>query len=160
MGKNKLTSFMICTSGRWWSTRSVVGLTLIEVIVSIAVLAILAGIAIPLYIGYVNKAKIENAISDIQTISSAITNFYADNEQYPQSLAVVGYDAYLDPWGNPYQYLNIQTAENPGQVRGDSSGTPLNTDYDLYSMGKDGIVSSDDIIRAKDGAYIGPAGAF
>jgi len=160
MGKNRLTLSMICRSGRWWSTRSVVGLTLIEVIVSITVLAILAGIAIPLYIGYIDKARIDTAIGDITTISSALTSFYNDHEQYPQSLAEVGYDAYLDPWGNPYQYLNIQTAENPGQVRGDSSGTPLNTDYDLYSMGKDGIVSSDDIIRAKDGAYIGSAGDF
>jgi general secretion pathway protein G len=45
---------------------------------------------------------------------------------------------------------------------------PINTDYDLYSMGKDGKSqppltakdSRDDIIRANDGAYIGPAEGY
>ena len=45
---------------------------------------------------------------------------------------------------------------------------PINTDYDLYSMGKDGQSapaltaqkSRDDIIRANDGAYIGPAAGY
>jgi general secretion pathway protein G len=45
---------------------------------------------------------------------------------------------------------------------------PINSDYDLYSMGKDGEsvppltarASRDDVIRANDGAYIGLASEF
>jgi general secretion pathway protein G len=50
-------------------------------------------------------------------------------------------------------------------ARKDRSLVPLNTDYDLYSMGKDGqtqapltsSVSDDDVIRANDGGYVGLA---
>jgi general secretion pathway protein G len=45
---------------------------------------------------------------------------------------------------------------------------PLNTDYDLYSRGKDGksqpsitnALSLDDVIRANDGAFLGLAAKY
>lgn len=192
MGKNELSPSMICVRSRGWSTRRLIGFTLIEIILSLAILGILAGIAIPLYAGYIDKARNEAAMADIRTISSALTTFFADNNIYPESLdevrtissalttlfadnyiypeslAEAGSATYRDPWGNPYQYLNIQTARNRGQMRKDRFLVPINTDYDLYSMGKDGQsrpplnarVSRDDIIRANDGAYIGPASGF
>ena len=91
-----------------------------------------------------------------------------DNDKYPQSLAEVGYANRLDPWGSPYQYLNVQTAKGKGQLRKDRFVVPINTDYDLYSMGKDGKsvppltakASRDDIIRANNGAYIDLASEF
>jgi len=73
-------------------------------------------------------------------------------------------DDLLDPWENPYQY-NI--AEDPcaEMSRKDHNISTLNTDYDLYSMGKDGTsvsllsseTSHDDVIRANNGNYIGLA---
>jgi len=53
-------------------------------------------------------------------------------------------------------------------VRKDHNLVPLNTDYDLYSMGPDGNsvgpltakASRDDIIRANNGSYIGPAANY
>ena len=50
-------------------------------------------------------------------------------------------------------------------VRKDHNLVPLNTDFDLYSMGPDGESASpltakasrDDIIRANNGSYIGTA---
>jgi general secretion pathway protein G len=55
-----------------------------------------------------------------------------------------------------------------GQARKDRFLVPLNDDYDLYSMGKDGTssppltakVSQDDIIRANNGSYVGLASLF
>lgn len=52
-----------------------------------------------------------------------------------------------------------------GKKRKDKSLHPLNTDYDLYSMGPDGRsvspltakASRDDIIRANNGGFIGVA---
>ena len=70
----------------------------------------------------------------------------------------------MDPWGRPYVFLNIIDGNpNISSVRKDGSLNPLNTDYDLYSLGKDGDSkaplnageSRDDIVRANDGAYIG-----
>ena len=55
-----------------------------------------------------------------------------------------------------------------GQTRKDKNLVPLNSDFDLYSMGPDGAsqpplaapVSHDDIIRASDGAYVGSAEGY
>jgi general secretion pathway protein G len=74
----------------------------------------------------------------------------------------------LDPWGNPYQYLNHYTMKGNGQARKDRFLKPLNSDYDLYSMGKDGQSSPplqakpslDDVIRASNGSYVGLASNF
>ena len=70
----------------------------------------------------------------------------------------------LDPWDQPYEYLNIRTAgKGKGGLRKDGKLNPLNTDYDLYSIGADGKTagalsaksSRDDIVRANNGAYLG-----
>ena len=73
----------------------------------------------------------------------------------------------MDPYGNPYQY---QTFAGPGVGgrRKDQWDNPLNDDYDLYSMGKDGQTaqhlhnkkSHDDIVRAREGRFIGLAAEF
>jgi general secretion pathway protein G len=55
-----------------------------------------------------------------------------------------------------------------GQIRKDRFLVPVNSDYDLYSMGKDGQsqapftakASRDDIVRASDGQYVGLAEDF
>jgi general secretion pathway protein G len=148
------------------------GLTLIELLIAIAIIGTLAAIAIPTYIGYSQNAKVQSAITDIKTISLVIEKFKNDGDgmSVPASLAAVNYATYLDPWGNPYQYLNIQAlgGHGCGHCRKDRFVVPINTDYDLYSMGKDGqssppltaARSRDDIIRANDGAYIGPAQGY
>ena len=63
--------------------RSKMGFTLVELIVVIVVLAILAGVALPLYSGYVRKA---NEASDLQLLSS---------EKYQRSFAAALLSAYL-----------------------------------------------------------------
>ena len=86
------------------------GLTLVELLIAMAIIGILAAIAIPLYVGYVENARVQSAIADIKTISLVIEKFKNDGDgmSVPASLAAVNYATYLDPWGNPYQYLNIQ----------------------------------------------------
>jgi general secretion pathway protein G len=46
----------------------------------------------------------------------------------------------LDPWQQPLQYLNIENGGSNwhGKCRKDRNLNPLNTDYDLYSIGADG----------------------
>lgn len=144
------------------------GFTLLELLITVAIAGILSAIAIPLYTGFIEKAKIIRAVSEITTISRSITTYNIDNNKYPQSLAEVGYGSMKDPWGAQYLYLNIQTMGKKDKPRKDRFGVPINTDYDLYSMGKDGKsktkinnkVSKDDVIRANDGAYIGLASAL
>ncbi len=140
------------------------GLTLLHLMLIIIVAGLLAAIALPAYSAIVQKARITAAIFDIGQIQLALEKFLTiDNGVLPANLAAVGMDTLIDPWGNPYQYLNIEAGVNPGAVRKDRNLVPLNTDYDLYSMGKDGAslppltarVSRDDIMRAGNGAYYG-----
>jgi len=147
------------------------GFSIIELMIIAAIVAMLSAIAVPLYAEYIEKARIIRAVSDIVNISKTITTYNMDNNRYPPSLAEVGYGTFQDPWGAPYQYLNIQTADSTGpgpKPRKDKWVHPINSDYDLYSMGQDGRsnealtahVSKDDVIRANDGAYIGLASDF
>lgn len=144
------------------------GFTIIELIVALAIMGILAGIAISAYIGYQERARIGLAISELEAISLRIDGYIGDHGIGPESLAEVRYENYLDPWGHAYQYFNIKTAKGKGGMRKDRFLVPINTYFDLYSMGPDGQstppltakVSRDDIIRANDGTYFGPAEGF
>jgi len=144
------------------------GYTLIELIIVIAIIGTLAAIAVPVYYVYIEKARIAKACADIRTIEKEIIGSQGDDtDDLPDSLADIGRWDFPDPWGNPYQYANHDNIP-PGDRRKYKSTVPLNTDFDLYSMGPNGITAApvttpagyDDIIRAGDGQYIGPASEY
>ena len=142
------------------------GLTVIELMVAVAIVALLTSLAVPSYRSYLNRSKVATATADIRSIESKLMRYYSDNGHFPTTLADAGIDP-VDPWGHPYSYLPMEGAK-VGKVRKDRSLHPLNTDYDLYSMGADGKsatpltakISQDDIIRARDGAFVGLAQDF
>ena len=141
------------------------GFTLMEVVVSVCVIGLLAAIATPIYIGYREKARVVVAVSDMKSIEAAIFNFVSNNSALPDTLAQVGKGDQLDPWGNPYAYLRIDGGDlkGKGELRKDHFMVPVNSDFDLYSFGKDGAsvapftakASRDDIVRAYNGGYYG-----
>jgi general secretion pathway protein G len=143
------------------------GLTLVELMIVLAIIATLAAIAAPLYADVTERARVARAIAEIRTLDSEIAVFEGVHGRLPTSLAEIGRGTLKDPWGNSYQYLEFGTGPS-GQVRKDLSLHPLNSTYDLYSMGKDGKsqppltakASRDDIIRANDGGYIGLASGY
>lgn len=144
------------------------GFTLIELMIAVAILGTLSAIAVPLYANQIDKARYIKAIADLRIIEKEIIAFQTGNNSLPLDLNQIGRDVLQDPWGNPYQYLNFTTVKGKGQMRKDRFMNPLNSDFDLYSMGKDGITvapltaeaSYDDIIRAVDGRYMGLASDF
>jgi len=146
--------------------RSNRGLTLIELLIVLAVIGILASIGLALYYSYSYQAQVARAVADVANISSEIKTFEAMNLRLPTSLAEVNRETFRDPWGNPYGYLDIENGG--GKPRRDGKLKPINTDFDLYSMGLDGDFkekldskeSLDDIVRAFDGQFIGLAEKF
>jgi len=115
--------------------------TLIEILITLVVLGALTAIAIPSYQAYIERTKRSQAVADISMLSMALERFYTNNFTFPANLAALGGNLPVnDPWGNPYQYLAIEVIPPPntGAVRRDKNLNPLNSDYDLYSMGPDG----------------------
>ena len=213
------------------------GFTLIELMLAVTIIGIMSSLAIPNYVGFLEKARMAKTVAEMNGIAKEIQLYSVAEGQYPDSLAQIGLDNRRDQWGNPYQYLRINcmtqlygmrdnidpshtgseglvlpvgVALSPtkthvslavdmsnrqgrmylvaqggngnggggngnggggcgsGQPRKDHFLHPINSDFDLYSMGKDGDSvapltaqkSRDDIIRANDGGYYGVASNF
>jgi len=146
------------------------GLTLIEVLVVLAILGILGAIALPRYQDYRERVRVTQAINDVNVMSLVVKSYMADNREPPDSLVVVGTANKLDPWGNPYEYHRISGASKGviGKARKNKNLVPINSDFDLYSKGKDGMSagpltagpSRDDVVRANDGKFVGLASDY
>ena len=140
------------------------GFSLVELMVAIAILGIVSSIGVSLYKDYTSGANVNRAVNEIRMIDLLIKDYRLTTRKYPPDLASIGID-YQDPWGNDYQYLDMSTVEGNGAKRKDKNLVPINTDFDLYSMGPDGAsaspltaeISQDDIIRANNGRYVGEA---
>ncbi len=121
------------------------GFTFIEIMVVVAILAILAALVVPRIMGRTDDAKRTAAKVQIRNIEGALQLYKLDNGVYPSteqglkalvdkpSVGVVpkkwkigGYIQKLpeDPWGNPYKYL--------------SPSPNLKGDYEIISLGTDG----------------------
>ena len=121
------------------------GFTLIELMVAIAILALLAGGAVPMFLGYLERAKVSAAKTDIQTFKAAILNYQMGMNKYPQTLKdlikapreeqdkkrwtqsggpfLEGDEIKVDSWDNPYKYKLTPGTPHP---------------YELFSYGKNG----------------------
>jgi general secretion pathway protein G len=123
------------------------GFTLLEIIVVVAIIAILAAYIAPKVAGRVDDARISKAKSDIRVLESSLELYKLDNSVYPsteQGLDALvnkpsgentrnwregGYIKKLnkDPWGNEYRYAY------PGS----------NGEFDVYSLGADNAVGGE-----------------
>jgi len=120
------------------------GFTLIEIMVVVAIIAILGAAVVPKIMNNPDKARIVRANTDIGTIAQALEMYKLDNFAYPstdQGLQALvekptgdpepanwsegGYIQSLpkDPWGREYVYVS------PGEA----------SDFDLISLASDGV---------------------
>ena len=127
------------------------GFTLVELMLVVIIISILAAMVIPRLTGRSEEARKGVARADIDlNIATALKLYELDNGVFPTTEE--GLDALLtapasaknwkgsylekkpiDPWGNLYQYK--------------SPGTHRTQDYDLYSLGRDGVESGDDVVN-------------
>lgn len=138
---------------RVFSLKPEKGFTLIELMIVVIIVAALAAMVVPRLSGRSEQAKIAIAEADINSnIATALKLYELDNDNFPTTEQ--GLNALLskpslkpvptnwknpyleresmDPWRNPYQYKYPATHNTAG--------------YDLYSLGKDGIESTEDDI--------------
>jgi general secretion pathway protein G len=145
------------------------GLTLIELMLAMALVGVLTAIAIPTYQKAMRNMKIQQARSDLANIQVAVLTSRGPDHRLPDSLADVRGAPLTDPWGRPYVYYYFdKPGANPGLVRKDRNLVPINSEFDLYTMGEDGVSrpplmampSRDDIVVGRDGDFIGLATEF
>lgn len=137
-----------------------------DVIAVLAAGLIVGSFAVPAFTGYVERSRVARAVSDIGTVSLKLHQWQRSGRTLPETLAEAGITA-VDPWGRPYVYLRAADASR-SQLRKDGELVPLNSDFDLYSLGPDGISalalpaapSRDDVVRAANGAFIGVAANY
>lgn len=143
-----------------------------------AIVGTIAALAVPAYSHALESARVTRALGDIRTLGPEAKVNEALQGCLPSSLAEIGMDILRDPWGRPYQYGIIAQLGNGGppvcvacsaaciavaQARKDPSLVPLNSDFDIYSLGPDGLSalpvsdpdSQDDSVRVNDGGYFG-----
>ncbi|MBN1586609.1 MAG: type II secretion system major pseudopilin GspG [Candidatus Omnitrophica bacterium] len=128
--------------------RKIDGFTLVELMLVVIIIGSLVAMVLPRFTGRSEQARKQVAAADINSnISVALKLYEMDNGSFPSSSE--GLEALLkkpasgaaswsgpylekspvDPWGQAYKYVY------PGTHK----------DYDLYSLGKDGVASADDI---------------
>ena len=136
--------------------------------IATVLVGVLLAVAIPSYQSYRERVRVDQAKKDIMVVATAIAHYELDARAYPDSLADIGLGDLRDPWGNAYRYLNLQAPGARGSARKDHALVPINTDFDLYSVGADGSTappltarhSRDDIVRANNGAFVGMASEY
>lgn len=138
--------------------------------IGVAIMGLLLAIAVPTYYSRIEKMKVDQAKRDLIEIATRIERYRTThNFALPEDLADIG-DVALDPWGHAYQYLNFNSPAPgvKGKIRKDHNLHPLNSEFDLYSMGADGKSvapltgqpSRDDVIWGRDGSFVGLASDF
>lgn len=144
------------------------GFSLVEMIIVLAIGGILIAIVAPGIQAYMYRSRVAQVVSEIGDMSTAIRQKAKSTGTLPDSLDAAGFTGKVDPWGFSYQYVNLANNKGNGTARKDKKLAPLNSDFDLYSVGRDGQtnaslanpVSRDDVVRARDGGFIGLASDF
>ncbi|HAK96610.1 MAG TPA: hypothetical protein DCM87_16865 [Planctomycetes bacterium] len=119
------------------------GFTLIEILVVIAILAVIGSVAAVKYMAYLKDASIKTAGLKIRELEKTIELYYSQNQRYPETLdelvtpqeegtqSVLKRSGLLDPWKNPIQYEVAEGQEPP---------------FELISFGPDGREGTEDDI--------------
>jgi general secretion pathway protein G len=146
------------------------GFTLLELMMAAVVAGILLAIAVPSYSKIIEHQRVGTSVVDLSRISQELEKFQTAHGFFPDSLSELSGIPSQDPWGHPYQFLNFNSAIPgiKGKIRKDHNLHPLNSEFDLYSMGADGksvppltgAASRDDVIWAGDGSFIGLASDY
>ncbi|MFH1856001.1 MAG: type II secretion system major pseudopilin GspG [Candidatus Omnitrophota bacterium] len=131
---------------------SLTGFTLIELMLVVVIIAALASMVVPRLAGRSEQAKISRAQADISSnISLALKLYELDNGNYPTTEQ--GLDALMskssgnpipENWNGPY--LEKKPIDSWGRAyHYRYPGAYSAAGYDLYSLGKDGQESDDDV---------------
>ncbi len=134
------------------SSRATAAMTLMEMMLVLAIIAVLLGLGAFKMKNVLSDADLTKAAADVENLETNLARYKGKALYFPteaQGLMALAEppttgpkpktwtksldkEALIDPWGNPYQY-HIPGTKNPDE-------------YDVYSMGPDGKAGTEDDI--------------
>ena len=108
------------------------GFTLIEMMVTVAIVAILAAIALPAYQNYVKRSHAQAAGADLVALSLALENTYQRTLQYPAAASGTSATSYVasgtttQPWApsqSAFFNYTVTVASSSYTLQADGTGT-------------------------------------
>jgi prepilin-type N-terminal cleavage/methylation domain-containing protein len=106
--------------------------TLIELLIVVAIIAILAAIAVPNFLEAQTRAKVARVQSDLRAIATGVETYRVDHNAYPEGTdSPDGYEpavkAVLEPYGLTHKYYGFRVKKGDLQVGKDFFGltTPI-----------------------------------
>jgi len=132
------------------------GFTLVEIMLVVVIIAILAALVIPNLTGRGEQARMTAAKADIEaSLSTALDLYELDNGRYPtteQGLKALIAKPNSSPvpanWNGPYlkkKMVPVDPWQHSYQYH--SPGEHNVKEYDLFSLGADGVQSDDDVVN-------------
>jgi type II secretion system protein G len=109
--------------------------TLIELLIVVAIIAILAAIAVPNFLEAQTRAKVTRCMADMRAIGNAIETYFVDNGKPPQ-------DEQPDAWRSSAEYLSVLSTPicyiaslppDPFATLGIISGSGENASHGTYN---------------------------
>lgn len=100
------------------------GFTLIEVMITVAIIAILAAVAIPNYRDYVSRSRLADASTGLATMRAQMERYYQDNRTYANS------GTFVSPCNN-----SVVSARTFGNFVISCTGTLNASEFKLQAVG-------------------------
>lgn len=88
---------------KYYSEKVIRGFTLVEVLIVVAIIAILSAIAIPVYSSYITKSKAKTAQADLAGLVLNIENYFSQQSVYPGTTTTTAATKTLFSGWNPAQ---------------------------------------------------------
>jgi type IV pilus assembly protein PilE len=107
------------------------GFTLIEVLITVAIVAILSAIAIPSYQDYVKRGRIVDSVSTLANMQASMEQFFQDNRTYTGACGAAGTLAALPPPTKFFTFSCPTRTATGYQIVTTGSGAMAGFSYDL-----------------------------
>lgn len=125
------------------------GFTLIEVLITVAILGIIAAIALPSYTSYMTKTRRTEAKTLLTEAAGEQQRYYSENNSYADKLTVIGYpaDSVESEGGNYTVSVTAQSATSftlrATRVAGKSQADDAECgDFEINSLGAKNITGT------------------